>query len=120
MNINDLKTATAQQVFDYVAAHLLRQRKKSLRTLEGDKNSGQWCAYRGNGATKCAAGCLFEDSQYDPKFEGRSWSSLVYDNVVPGRHSRLIRALQGVHDSVEPKSWRSALAEVAALFNLVY
>lgn len=120
MNINDLQTATAQQVFDHISGHLLRQRKKSVRTLEGDRHSGEWCAYRGKGSTKCAAGCLFDDSQYDPKFEGRSWSALVYDKVVPGRHSKLVRALQGVHDSVKPQSWRSALAEVAALFNLVY
>lgn len=120
MNINDLQTATAQQVFDHISAHLLRQRKRSLRSLGLDAKKDQWCAYRGAGQTKCAAGCLFDDSEYDPKFEGRSWSALVYDKVVPGRHSRLIRALQGVHDSVEPKSWRSALAEVAALFNLVY
>jgi hypothetical protein len=50
ITLETLPQATAQEVFDQVATHLLTQRQRS--TTKGN------CAYRGDDGLKCAAGCL--------------------------------------------------------------
>lgn len=105
-----LATATAQQVFDHVAAHLLAQNTQS-RIANGA------CAYRGEGGLKCAAGCLISDEEYSngnfERKEGRRWTQLLDGADVPQAHYRLINDLQGVHDSYDPEAWARQLNIVA-------
>jgi len=113
MNTITLKTlpqATAQQVFDQAARHLLTQGKKSKR--------GDDCAYRGDGGLKCVAGCFVADDEYSPRMENRSWRSLIYTKSVPSEHELLIDNLQVVHDSSEPDQWWSELYMLAMRENL--
>lgn len=110
-----LPTATAQQVFDQVATHLLTQNGKSLLP---DLNYGEVCAYRGDGGRKCAAGCLIADNEYSCDWEWRTWERLEDLGHVPTVHMELIEALQKVHDSHEVHAWREQLANVARRFSL--
>lgn len=105
-----LPNATAQEVFDQVAAHLLQQNKKS-----GQADGS--CMYR-YGELKCAAGCLIGDDEYREEYEGVQWAFLVQDGTVPSAHEDLIDALQGVHDSYDPSAWRKHLRRVAHENNL--
>ena len=108
ITLKTLKDATAQEVFDQVAAHLLTQGQKS----EGrDEN----CLYRGPDGLKCAAGCLIADDEYDNEMEGRAWSVTV---GFPPAHSELIRALQFIHDGWPCEEWPTKIKGVASNFGL--
>ena len=102
-SIATLHTATPQQVFDQVVLHILRQGKVSLRTYSdsfGDKQ--KVCAYRGDGGTKCAAGCLISDEEYSDEMEYKLWTEVV-DTFGTGEahHVYLIERLQWAHDAAD-------------------
>lgn len=92
ITLKTLEKATAQQVFDQVAKHLIAQNKRSVLLKLGG------CAYRGEGGTKCAAGCLIADDEYASNWEGSSWGDLVKAGCVPRNHEALIYELQYLHD----------------------
>lgn len=67
MNLSNLNTATTQEVFDFVVAHLLEQNKRcGLFEEEYDEQKnfyhGKSC---GMGSLTCAVGCLITDDQYE-------------------------------------------------------
>ena len=111
---------TAQEVFDKVYWHLLRQGRRSM--LEHEK--GEICAYRGEGGTKCAVGCLIPDDAYSPSMEGLGVHQLRRsgDNnpltAIGLEHFYLLRSLQSVHDRDDPSIWRRQLKRVANAFSL--
>lgn len=113
ITLKTLPQATAQEVFDQVARHLLTQGKKS--TAENRKES---CMYRGFDGTKCAAGCLISDDEYKKMFENCKWSYLVSHNHIPGDHLILINRLQTIHDMKLVEDWKSNLNKLAHEFNL--
>lgn len=98
-------TITAQQLFDFVAWHLLEQGAPSLRTVvdEADGRLGNiTCAYRGQEGRMCAVGCLLRDDEYVPNMEGRSARGLKDHGKLPVRlypHIDLLMRLQILHDS---------------------
>ena len=107
---------TEQEVFDIVAAHMLKQNKKSISyTLSNDFVR---CAYRGNNGLKCAAGCLIPDEIYNRDFESVSWQLLVVIHHFPYNHATLITRLQYIHDNYEPKNWREELTDLAIRYSL--
>ena len=87
-----LPQATAQEVFDQMATHLLTQNEKS---------AGYLFRYR-LGRLKCAAGCLISDDEYKKSWEGRDWDTLVNLNEAPKAHTDLILELQRIHDGPPP------------------
>lgn len=109
-----LEDATAQEVFDQVALHLLNQNTSS-RVYNKD---GSYCAYRGNRGLKCAAGCLIGDYEYNKRLESNTWFDLVHLKKVPDTHKWLIRELQKIHDEYDVFQWREELATIAQLFQL--
>lgn len=118
-----LGAATAQQVFDQVATHLLTQGVRSTHL------STKSCAYRGQRVNKvtderetlmCAAGCLMSDKEYAATFkevegEGESldWTEAVGLGLVPDQHCALIADLQAVHDHHSVMFWMDELSGVA-------
>lgn len=131
-----LPNATAQQVFDYVVAHLRKQgRKSALGAIEREGGQAS-CQYRmtANDGTvlRCAAGCLIADSEYIAAREGSSWAYLsgVYDKAdiiiplketrVPNQHALLIKSLQHVHDNIEIPLWEEHFERVAKENTLDY
>lgn len=116
VTLANLKDASAQQVFDQVASHLLTQKAKSV-TASG-------CAYRGDNGLMCAAGCLIADSEYNPEFDsslgGTNWVALVNGGQVPTKHEQLIDSLQTVHDLREAEKWEECLQHVAVKFGLEF
>jgi len=116
-----LPTATAQQVFEQVANHLLAQ---NARSIMGDRKY-ESCAYRGNDGMMCAAGCLIGDDEYNPLWEDKNWMALAKpldeqdeDDIKRGfpgvsAHIDLIQDLQVVHDRCDVDRWREELIRVA-------
>lgn len=113
ISLKSLPAATAQEVFDQVARHLLTQNQRAA------DNTGARgvCLYR-NGALKCAAGCLISDDEYSAEIESESWSGLIKTNQVPDAHSVLINRLQATHDWAPINCWRDELLDIATAFNL--
>ena len=112
-----LAQATAQKVFDQVAAHLLAQ-------MERATHGGQDCSYRSNGGLACAAGCLMSDMEAT-QLEERgwltaSWNQLVNSEFAPSKHFDLIVELQKLHDQVDPPLWKSVLTGIAKDYALEF
>lgn len=107
----DLSVATSQEVFEYVANHLLTQNEVS--------QDGGACMYR-HGNLKCAAGCLISDDEYDEEMEHKQWTKkLEYAMKFP-QHLNLIRSLQRVHDSHPVCDWKDRLLKLAIENKLDY
>ena len=111
ITLKTLPSATAQEVFDQVARHLLTQNAKSYLEEE------DLCAYRHAGL-KCAAGCLIGDDEYRAAWEGRPWIALAREGQAPATHMDLIQNLQRVHDTRPMWCWPQELRAVAAKFGL--
>lgn len=116
ITLKTLPQATAQEVFDQVTQHLLRQGKAA-------KSATGACCYRvevQGEVLKCAAGCLIADDEYNSKFEGDTWGTLVRLHVITGYHEELITSLQKVHDTCLVNEWPERLRQLAGDYNLQY
>lgn len=109
-----LEQATAQEVFDQVARHMLTQNAKSY------SDSDSTCYYRDPEGRKCAAGCLIADDEYTgwDGLEGASWRTLSGRGRVPLTHMDLIQALQNIHDFREVREWSEELTNLAETHGL--
>lgn len=67
ITLKTLPNASAQQVFDQVAAHLLTQKEKAKQF-----NTCKYRVEHRDKVLKCAAGCLIGDDEYEGCFEGTS------------------------------------------------
>ena len=114
ITLSTLKDATAQEVFDQVKDHLLRQNKKSKVP------ETYFCMYRGPDNLKCAAGCLIADEEYKKEFENETWKELVYNGRAPSEHEGLIFRLQKIHDRNSVQYWREELEGLAEDFGLEF
>ena len=110
ITLKTLPNATAQQVFDQVAAHLMAQRQLS-------SDAYGICQYR-HGNLMCAAGCLIGNGEYDESYEKLgSWGSLVAREIAPRDHIFLIQDLQDVHDEYNVREWPSILKRVSVKYD---
>jgi hypothetical protein len=88
-----------QTIFNTVVRHLAKQGKRAV-TVEED-GSGlcvEVCKYRGPNGTKCAAGCLLKDSEYDPDMEGKPVGLIKLPKRLQP-HEELLHRLQQAHDT---------------------
>jgi hypothetical protein len=108
ITLKTLGQASAQEVAEQVARHLLTQGKKCKA---GDPASTLGCKYR-LGELKCAAGCLIAGDEYKEEMEGKDWDCLIERGFVPKDHDSLIESLQNIHDRESPGSWPALLPEV--------
>lgn len=114
ITLKTLPQATAQEVFDQIAVHLLTQNKKSI---DGDTLR---CLYKTKDGLKCAAGCLISDEEYCGEFEGLDWFRMMELKIVPENHKRLITLLQTMHDNpdTEPSEWKTELISISRIEKL--
>ena len=117
ITLKTLPTATAQEVFDQVVGHLLRQGERCAGPVHRhefrfgllDVDIGKpYCLYRNNEGMKCAAGCLIGDDEYRLSMEGHAWGE-----IAPEEHAELIITLQLIHDLYTPSIWASKLRDLA-------
>ena len=107
ITLKTLEQATAQQVYNHVATHLLTQNAKSIE--------GYVCMYHTSQGLKCAAGCLIGNDEYSINMENTSWPDL---DGIPVAHTQLIQNLQNVHDCSSVANWPDQLRKVAGWHNL--
>lgn len=86
---------TRQETFNQVVRGLASQRwERSV-----DPSTGL-CAYRGAGGTKCAAGHLIPDEDYDKSFEGWGVTHAYVSPCFRQKHYvYFVRELQMIHDN---------------------
>lgn len=111
---------TAQQIFDKVAEHLLKQNDRCM-------SAKSVCSYSGDNGLKCAVGVLIPDELYDRSMEGQSYSS-IYGGSLSAALTKggvdlklcipLLNGLQRLHDHEKVSAWRAALVALAHVFNL--
>ncbi len=118
-----LDAMDAQDVFDVVGWHLLRQ---GVRACD---EKGR-CLYRGPDGTRCAVGWLILDPLYVSALEHRHVRDLAaviaLDGTYSGhrfvrflaRHMALLTALQILHDGTDPARWSENLHSLALRFGL--
>lgn len=114
ITLKTLPLATAQEVFDQVAQHLLTQNRKSLK--QDNATVTAKCSYRGDGGLKCAAGCLIADDEYKEEMDergGMTWGVMCEVNIAPSDHKSLIGDLQTAHDSFPVAEWPGRLKQIA-------
>lgn len=103
----------AQEIFDTVATHLLKQ---NARSMGGIGDGGEpYCRYRGDAGRKCAIGCLIPDEVYTTEMERNPVGALTtrFKEALPSyfrEHIALLCDLQTIHDQYEPSGWRDGLA----------
>ena len=132
-----------QEIFDYVANHLLTQNEQSVTvysvsTMESltkrpdgyDKIKCNYRSRKGNKRLSCAIGCLIPNKLYNEDMEGKSVVGIIekYDSIskyligdnAPINKIELLSALQDVHDlwKANHSDWKSSLNKVAAKFRL--
>lgn len=129
ITLKTLHLATAQEVFDQAAKHLLTQKRQSKKTDVDEE-----CLYRGPKGLQCAAGCFIAEDEYHAEMEGIPWDSLEdfyvnnpeiekpqsFEPAFLEIHRSLIKALQKLHDDNPPKEWKSKLIELARRYNLEF
>lgn len=127
---------TAQQIFDTVSKHLLRQRERSMGMMEWTNRPQALppdiiCMYRGYDGKKCAVGALISDRVYCDVIEGvyldayeKGYSAdalcalkqVLYESGIDLSDedtARLLTDLLRVHDKSRPSFWSTRLARVA-------
>lgn len=107
ITLKTLPNATAQEVFDQVATHLLKQGERSIEP------TAYLCVYKTSEGLSCAAGCLMSDDDYSHDFEQNTWKELTKYRGVPDAHVSLITELQKLHDDNRPRAWRNKLRRIA-------
>lgn len=75
-----------QQTYDKVKAHLLAQGKAAVN----DKGE---CVYRAPDGSQCGIGCLIDDDQYDPGFEGNGVHTMGILSAVEASGCKAARKL---------------------------
>jgi len=111
ITIATLHNFSAQQVFNYVARHLLEQSEKSVDVFTAS------CKYKTAQGLKCAAGCLISSEEYSEDFEGKSWLRIV-ERTDFTAHEQLIQKLQELHDGWPVHLWLEELKAIARRFKL--
>lgn len=112
ITLKTLPDATAQEVFNQAAIHLLTQGVRAAGPHKIDPCVSM-SMYRGINNTACAAGCFIADDEYSKDMEGKFWGTLVDMGIVPDNHADLIGQLQKVHDTTEPDTWYQELLGIA-------
>jgi hypothetical protein len=112
ITLKTLPQATAQEVFDQVANHLLIQRAVCIGH---DGN----CMYHLDGM-RCAAGCLISEDEYKTQFENSIWYKLVTSGLVSDNHEKLIAELQSIHDNIGVSQWKEYLKDIADRYSLTF
>jgi len=115
ISTDNLSTATAQEVFDFIVAHLREQGGRAESKNEVGNSS---CKYRLENL-QCAAGCLIPDEKYSPNFEGQKWYGVSRSLGVSSYHFDLISDMQSIHDSVDPAYWEDRFESAARIYKLV-
>lgn len=118
-SLDNLDYSSEQEIFNFVANHLLTQKRQAIAALPTATLGESVCAYRAeSGTLKCAAGCLISDEDYLPEMENKNIGAVL--KMYKGKSIEklagkldLLDLLQQIHDAVRPAFWRENLIRLA-------
>lgn len=117
MTIQEINNKSFQEIFDFVANHLLTQNAKAIRRVSNT------CLYR-CGDLKCAVGALISDEDYKYSFEMNNLRVLadkeektIFSDIEESRLAFLIH-LQAIHDDYVIEEWPEKLSALGSYFEL--
>lgn len=109
-----LTQLTNQEIFNCVAAHLLKQGRKSAE--------GKHAVYHGKEGLKCAIGVLISAEDYNPDWDKFPTTvSLLLRHgkpLFPHQQIRFLAELQSIHDNVKVVDWCAGLVALATRWQL--
>lgn len=119
-----LATASEQEIFDFIASHLLRQGEKA-------ENDNGDCLYRmknDDGVTiKCAIGACISDKKYKAeiyKLEGENVSAIAHlfglQDSIDSIRINFLDKMQAIHDEHAPYFWETELSIFAKAHKLSF
>lgn len=110
---------TAQEIFDKVGSHLVKQGHRSIA------DNGLDCRYLASNGDMCAVGCLFTPGMYKKDMEGLPVSELIAEKHMPEYFEDnfdLLVQLQNAHDTSSvwktPESLVKELNHIAEVHSL--
>lgn len=107
MLLSSISNLSTKEVFLKVKEHLLLQNAKSAS--RGD------CVYLNGKGLKCAVGCLMSDEDFNNLSLGDAKANIEYLVLVgkaDGKHVKILRSLQKVHDKFKPARWERELDKI--------
>lgn len=111
------KLSHDQKTFNIAARHLLRQNKKALKVIRGERT----CLYRGPNGLRCPVGALIPNKLYRPDMECQGVYDLLIRNTLTllgHTNLDLCSDLQCIHDEYHPNQWRNKLKHIADKYDL--
>jgi hypothetical protein len=109
--LQDLQTASLQEIFDHVAGHLLKQGTQCL--------SGQFCDFINSSGHRCAIGsCMSEHEAY--LYRGKGLRCIEGWESMPEQKRVFLVSLVDIHDDSQPSEWKENLADLANLHSLTF
>jgi hypothetical protein len=124
---------TKQNLFNYIARHLLNQREQSRGRING---SDVACKYFGPRGLRCSIGCLVDEKRMEARFEGESFTNphilrAIEENIgrpirgfgegitpIPRSELAMLMDLRKLHDDHDPMDWWLRLVEIAKKYRL--
>jgi hypothetical protein len=110
-NLND---SSFQEIFEFVATHLLTQGEQAL-------NEDEKCVYRSEIGKMCAVGCLIPEEDYKSRIENLNIIGVVFTLKIPQLPSDkldMLVSLQSIHDNFMPPEWGAELVKLGESYNL--
>jgi hypothetical protein len=116
MELNVRDRAILQEDFNKI----WERAKNPVRAVDAQ---GDMCLYRSPDGNKCFFGELIPDDLYDPSMESKFANILLTENpnrFFADRYEMLhiYRAIQSIHDWINPEDWHSRLTFIANEYGL--
>lgn len=119
VTIHNLEESTGQEVFDFIAHHLLTQNEKALHIEEDGEQNCKYRLKKEDGTVlRCAAGCLIPDEDYKDEIEGEKWVAAIEKMKITDKHNSIISGLQSIHDFQKVEVWERKLLDFVMGRNL--
>jgi hypothetical protein len=115
-----LKTASAEQVFNTIAHHLLTQGRKSMNPMADNANGCVYNMVDDEGRTlHCAAGVLIKGFAIREEYNTSGWWKIAQQYPqFSSPNDDLIEKMQDIHDRREVEAWPHLLKSFAETWGI--
>jgi hypothetical protein len=113
ITLHNINEHTPQEVFNFIAGHMLTQGRRSVNKLG-------YPAYYGLDGLKCAVGSVIPADAYNHIFENRPFERTKWLAYCSQAHQVVLVQLQSIHDKKEPETWGYHLGLYAQMYGFEY
>ena len=106
ITLETLEACEAQELFDQIVEHLLKQNKRSV-------NAQNEPAYYGLDGCKCPVGSLIPEDKYQKDFEGKGFYYVLLKLSLPRAYEWMMDRFEDIHYESPPEQWGDELKAMA-------